>query len=538
MKKIDFTNFKQFKFSISVYLAVLMGLVIAFVATVLMFITFNSVKNLVGEYESESNRLTNYLAAIVTQSISMDVDKKGFKSTKNLINFYRSENLLAYIYIKNNNTDEIVLGKDEYRHNDVQVANVKELSRTIGDYTLYYGVSSKDRVESYLHSLFELVAYALFLIIVIASVAAVIFASIISKPLKDVSSAAKKITDGEFDVKIKKSQFSEIDDLVYSCNEMAFQLNELYSSLELKVQERTIALEAANHKLQETQAMMVHSEKMRSLGELVAGIAHEINNPINFIHGNIMILQNYAKDLIGLIDLYEENNLTIPDDIKKKIEDFKNEIDLDFLRDDINDLIKSCIEGTQRTKNIVLDLKNFSRMEEMVLTQFDIPKEIDTTLNILNNKYKNRITVIKNYHPDTPKIEAYGGQLNQVFMNILDNAQDAMAEAGTLTINTYMVDKNVKIEFIDTGAGIPEENLKRIFDPFFTTKAVGKGTGLGMSISYRVINDHNGTIEVESEVGKGTKFTITLPINHEKKEELSLEEEIIKDLREENGVEQ
>lgn len=538
MKKIDFTNFKQFKFSISVYLAVLMGLVIAFVATVLMFITFNSVKNLVGEYESESNRLTNYLAAIVTQSISMDVDKKGFKSTKNLINFYRSENLLAYIYIKNNNTDEIVLGKDEYRHNDVQVANVKELSRTIGDYTLYYGVSSKDRVESYLHSLFELVAYALFLIIVIASVAAVIFASIISKPLKDVSSAAKKITDGEFDVKIKKSRFSEIDDLIYSCNEMAFQLNELYSSLELKVQERTIALETANHKLQETQAMMVHSEKMRSLGELVAGIAHEINNPINFIHGNIMILQNYAKDLIGLIDLYEENNLTIPDDIKKKIEDFKNEIDLDFLRDDINDLIKSCIEGTQRTKNIVLDLKNFSRMEEMVLTQFDIPKEIDTTLNILNNKYKNRITVIKNYHPDTPKIEAYGGQLNQVFMNILDNAQDAMAEAGTLTINTYMVDKNVKIEFIDTGAGIPEENLKRIFDPFFTTKAVGKGTGLGMSISYRVINDHNGTIEVESEVGKGTKFTITLPINHEKKEELSLEEEIIKDLREENGVEQ
>ncbi len=538
MKKIDFTNFKQFKFSISVYLAVLMGLVIAFVATVLMFITFNSVKNLVGEYESESNRLTNYLAAIVTQSVSMDVDKKGFKSTKNLINFYRSENLLAYIYIKNNNTDEIVLGKDEYRHNDVQVANVKELSRTIGDYTLYYGVSSKDRVESYLHSLFELVAYALFLIIVIASVAAVIFASIISKPLKDVSSAAKKITDGEFDVKIKKSRFSEIDDLIYSCNEMAFQLNELYSSLELKVQERTIALETANHKLQETQAMMVHSEKMRSLGELVAGIAHEINNPINFIHGNIMILQNYAKDLIGLIDLYEENNLTIPDDIKKKIEDFKNEIDLDFLRDDINDLIKSCIEGTQRTKNIVLDLKNFSRMEEMVLAQFDIPKEIDTTLNILNNKYKNRITVIKNYHPDTPKIEAYGGQLNQVFMNILDNAQDAMAEAGTLTINTYMVDKNVKIEFIDTGAGIPEENLKRIFDPFFTTKAVGKGTGLGMSISYRVINDHNGAIEVESEVGKGTKFTITLPINHEKKEELSLEEEIIKDLREENGVEQ
>ena len=134
----------------------------------------------------------------------------------------------------------------------------------------------------------------------------------------------------------------------------------------------------------------------------------------------------------------------------------------------------------------------------------------------MNNKYKNRITVVKNYSPDLPKIEAYGGQLNQVFMNILDNAQDAMKETGTLTINTEKIEDNkVKIEFIDTGSGIPKENLKKVFDPFFTTKPVGKGTGLGMSISYRVIHDHNGTIEVESEVGKGTKFTIILPINHE-----------------------
>ena len=159
----------------------------------------------------------------------------------------------------------------------------------------------------------------------------------------------------------------------------------------------------------------------------------------------------------------------------------------------------------------------------MVLTQFDIPKEIDTTLNILNNKYKNRITVIKNYNEDVPKIEAYGGQLNQVFMNILDNAQDAMGASGTLTINVYRVDTNVKIEFIDTGKGIPKENLSKVFDPFFTTKAVGKGTGLGMSISYRVIKDHNGTIEVESEVGVGTKFTITLPINHVSSEAIDKE---------------
>ncbi|MBQ8476539.1 ATP-binding protein, partial [bacterium] len=328
-------------------------------------------------------------------------------------------------------------------------------------------------------------------------------------------------------IKIEESQFDEINDLVYSYNEMATQLNELYSSLELKVQERTIALEAANYKLKEAQAMMVHSEKMRSLGELVAGIAHEINNPVNFIHGNIMILQNYADDLIGLIDLYSEFDEKLPEDFRAKVESLKKDIDIDFLRGDIKDLIRSCIEGTQRTKNIVLDLKNFSRMEEMVLTQFDIPKEIDTTLNILNNKYKNRITVIKNYSPSVPKIEAYGGQLNQVFMNILDNAQDAIADTGTLIINVDKIDDKVKIEFIDTGSGIAPENLKKVFDPFFTTKAVGKGTGLGMSISYRVIHDHQGTINVESEVGKGTKFTIVLPINHVQQ----TEDDLVKDLQ-------
>ena len=179
--------------------------------------------------------------------------------------------------------------------------------------------------------LFELISYALFWIIAVGVFASICFASIISKPLKEISHAAKKITDGEFDIQLQKSNFAEIDDLIHSCNEMAFQLKELYTSLETKVKERTLALETANHKLQETQAMMVHSEKMRSLGELVAGIAHEINNPINFIHGNIMILQNYAKDLLNLIDLYEANSGAIPEELKAKIESLKNDIDLDYV---------------------------------------------------------------------------------------------------------------------------------------------------------------------------------------------------------------
>ncbi len=427
--------------------------------------------------------------------------------------------MLAYAYIEDNTTNKIVfLDSDKKKTSTYNakynIDSIDPLEYNLSDtYTLYLGVPKSYTYEEYLDKSFKSLLIVLPVFILIGTLIAIIVASIISKPITKLSLAAKKISNGNFDAKLENTNFEEINDLIFSYNEMIFQLNELYQSLELKVQERTIALETANYKLKETQAMMVHSEKMRSLGELVAGIAHEINNPVNFIHGNIMILQNYTEDLLKLIDLYEENNSYFPDEIKTKISALRKQIDIDFLRDDIKDLIRSCIEGTERTKNIVLDLKNFSRMEEMVISQIDIPKEIDTTLNILNNKYKNRITVIKNYAPDLPKIEAYGGQLNQVFMNILDNAQDAMGESGTLTINLSKLNDKVKLEFIDTGSGIPEENLKKVFDPFFTTKPVGKGTGLGMSISYRVISDHKGTINVDSVVGKGTKFTIILPIN-------------------------
>lgn len=536
MKQLNFKGFKNFKLSIAVYLATLMGFIIVAIAIIFVFVTLANVKNLIGEYESDISTLRSRMIIVLAQTINTDIGENNLKNVKEIFNIYKSEGLLKYIYAQDNETGKVILGQDDYdKKEELITPHTKNLSNNFNIYTLHYGIDVNDKYDNYSSTFFELITTALFLIIVVGIATSVLFSSIISKPLLDVSDAAKKITDGDFGIKIQNSNFSEIDKLIYSYNEMAFQLNELYSSLELKVQERTIALETANHKLQETQAMMVHSEKMRSLGELVAGIAHEINNPVNFIHGNIMILQNYVADLFSLIDLYEANNTTIPSEIKEKIEKLKKDIDIEFLRDDVQDLIKSCIEGTERTKNIVLDLKNFSRMEEMVLTQFDIPKEIDTTLNILNNKYKNRITVIKNYAPDTPKIEAYGGQLNQVFMNILDNAQDAMPEIGTLTINTYKDGENVKIEFIDTGSGIPKENLKRIFDPFFTTKTVGKGTGLGMSISYRVINDHHGKIEVESEVGVGTKFTITLPVVH-LKDGLSEEEKMIEDLREDNGV--
>lgn len=531
-----------FNVKLSVYLSMLIILIIIVVVSIFTAYTLFNLKNFASAYESDIYKLRYSISTILVQSLKLDSAKGEFSSTKSIIGLLRKEELLTYSFVKDNRTNEIIFGKDTVDtynklKNDPK-NEVQHLSKKIGNQTVYFGIQSENTMREYYATIIKAMLNIMLLVIAIGILLAITIANLISKPLEQLSKAAKQITDGDFSIKVEKSPFEEVNDLIFSYNQMGFQLNELYSSLELKVQERTIALEQANYKLQETQAMMVHSEKMRSLGELVAGIAHEINNPVNFIHGNIIILQNYVDDLMSLIDLYEANSENFPDDIKQKIKKLKEDIDLDFLRTDINDLIRSCKEGTDRTKNIILDLKNFSRMEERVLTQFDIPKEIDTTLNILNNKLKNRITIVKNYSPDAPKIEAYGGQLNQVFMNIIDNAQDAMQPTGTLTINVYRQDENVKIEFIDTGSGISKENISKVFDPFFTTKAVGKGTGLGMSISYRVIKDHDGTIEIDSEVGKGTKFTITLPINHSEKtqDKLLTDKEIIEEIKEENGV--
>ena len=513
--------------------AILTIILITFTCVVLTLYILLSTNNLRGSYENDIENLKSKFVSIITSTIERELKHNNIKSANKTIEMLKTTNILSYAKLVKEDNENNILNKDELPAN-VGVNDIRFI--TVDKYTLYFAFTQSNKSDTNNLDFLKTVGIILVGFLLLSTWLAFVLSGFISEPLKKLSEAAKRITEGNFDIKINRSNFTEINELIYTYNEMAFQLNELYSSLELKVQERTIALEAANYKLQETQAMMVHSEKMRSLGELVAGIAHEINNPVNFIHGNIMIMQNYADDLIKLIEAYETNDENMPEELKKKIEQIKKEIDLDFLKTDIKDLIGSCIEGTQRTKNIVLDLKNFSRMEEMVLTQFDIPKEIDTTLNILNNKYKNRITVIKNYASDLPKIEAFGGQLNQVFMNILDNAQDAMGDNGTLTINAFREHQKVRIEFIDNGKGIPQENLKKVFDPFFTTKAVGKGTGLGMSISYRVINDHNGTINVESEVGKGTKFIIVLPINHEDANKISMEDEIIRDLREENGV--
>lgn len=352
--------------------------------------------------------------------------------------------------------------------------------------------------------------------LVFGMIASYFMTKMLLNPLEQLIKGAKELAGGNLSHRLEKAKYEEINDLVDSYNSMADSLQSLYNNLENKVQERTRELEIANLEIKNAQAMMVHSEKMRSLGQLVAGITHEINNPINFIHGNLIHLKNYTKALFELIDLYQALEGDLNEEQKKQLKDLKEQIELDFIQEDLPMLIKSCQEGTERTKNIILDLKNFSRLDEMVVNNIDLVKEIDTTLNILHNKIKGSIEVVKEYEDNLPTVEGYGGQLNQVFMNILDNACYAAKDGGKIYIRLKKIGESVIMEFEDTGSGMTEEQAKKIFEPFFTTKPVGEGTGLGMSISYTVIQNHHGTITVNSEVGKGTSFRIELPIKMKK----------------------
>jgi two-component system, NtrC family, sensor kinase len=267
--------------------------------------------------------------------------------------------------------------------------------------------------------------------------------------------------------------------------------------------------------LNAAQEQLVQSEKMASLGQLAAGIAHEINNPIGYVHSNLGTLQEYTNNLFGLIECYESiihGATNITSDRKAELDQRKRTIEYDFLVHDLPQLLNESREGIDRVKRIVNDLKDFSRADRIESwSLYDLHRGLDSTIGIVWNELKYKATVNKEYGT-LPLIECVPSQLNQVFMNILVNAGQSIDEKGTISILTGTRDDSVFIEVADTGKGIPPEILGRIFDPFFTTKPVGKGTGLGLSISYGIVRKHNGEITVESKVDTGTTFRITLPV--------------------------
>ena len=310
----------------------------------------------------------------------------------------------------------------------------------------------------------------------------------------------------------------EVELLRAVCDQLAIAISQaqLYAQSQDSARlakEQTQQLEQALQELQQTQTQLIQTEKMSSLGQMVAGIAHELNNPTSFIHGNITHAQEYIQNLMDLVQLYQQEypNPT------PQIQDFLEQMDFDFITVDLPKLLKSMKMGTERISQMVVSLRNFSRLDEAEVKDVDLHEGIDNTLLILSNRLKQGITVIKQYGI-LPLIECYPAQLNQVFMNIIGNAIDALIERNEIlnkqiTITTKVVDNGkIKVQIGDNGFGIPPKIKAKIFDPFFTTKKVGQGTGLGLSICYKIVQKHQGNIEVNSQMGSGCEFVITLPV--------------------------
>ncbi|MDY0094333.1 MAG: HAMP domain-containing protein, partial [Candidatus Vecturithrix sp.] len=354
---------------------------------------------------------------------------------------------------------------------------------------------SFERVTTFLKEIqYQVLGLALF-IVVLSIIVSRFLVNTISRPIETLAEGTRRIARGDLTQEVHIRTPGEIGELADSFNHMMHDLQESRRELELwaqtlenRVRERTHEIEEKNQRLTELiekmkriQEQLVHSEKMASLGQLVAGIAHEINNPVNFISSNITPLKNYVGEIKTLINLYDQK-CALPDHARNEVEQYKTNIDFIFLIEDLDDLLDDMETGANRIKRIVQDLRNFSRLDEAELKVIDVHESLNTTLNLLGHLYEKRITVHKQYG-NIPLLECYAGQLNQVFMNILANAAQACPDKGNVWITTGSDATHTIISIRDDGKGISEETLPKIFDPFFTTKDVGEGTGLGLSIS-------------------------------------------------------
>ena len=380
----------------------------------------------------------------------------------------------------------------------------------------------------------EIIAFSIGLSVIAATLLAILTTRAITQPLTGLTAVAHQVLqEANLTLQAPVTTEDEIGLLASSFNQLTQwashyvqKLEQSRQILEQRVSERTEEILYKNQQLlqahdqlnqtlqnlQQSQAQLIQTEKMSSLGQMVAGVAHEINNPISFIYGNLNYLEEYVRDLIDLVHLYQQQYPNPAESIRAKTET----IDFDFLADDLPKVLASMRLGAERICQMVLSLRNFSRLDESEVKNVDLREGIDSTLLILNNRLRDKITVVKQYG-DLHLIECYPAQLNQVFMNILSNAIDALlAQAESekqIAIKTDTIAPNrIQVRIRDSGPGIPSEVKHKIFDPFFTTKPVGQGTGLGLSICYQIVEKHQGQIEVVSQPGEGTEFIITLPI--------------------------
>jgi signal transduction histidine kinase len=338
----------------------------------------------------------------------------------------------------------------------------------------------------------------------------------ISVPVLALRDAADKVGKGDLTQRVVNRSGDEIGELATAFNKMVTDLEKAREERNKANRDLAIANDALNQTvsdLKATQDQLIQAEKMASLGQLTAGIAHEINNPINFVSANIQPLKDDLKDILEIVRVYEKViKEHLPEKEANEVQQIRENIKIDTTLKEVNDLLKGMEEGAKRTSEIVKGLRNFSRLDQNVFLSANINESLDSCLVLLHNSYKNRIKIERQFGT-IPEVDCLPGQINQVFMNILSNAIQAIPDEGTIFVKTWHVDGMVKISIRDTGTGMTEDVQKKIFDPFFTTKGVGKGTGLGMSISFGIIQKHNGKIELFSKPGAGTEFIITIPVN-------------------------
>ena len=357
----------------------------------------------------------------------------------------------------------------------------------------------------------QIVASSMLSSVLFAVILATWLSRAIVNPLRATTQVAQQVTqDSNFDLQAPVTTTDEVGILAEALNQLILRVKELLAEQQAA-----------------TAQTLIQSEKMSSLGQMLAGVAHEINNPINFIYGNLAPITDYINGLLELIHSYEAELCQASPEAQARIQAKTAEIELDFIEEDLPNLLQSMQMGTERTRQMVLSLRSFSRIDDATAHAVDLHDCINSTLLLLNNRIKKGVQITSDYG-ELPKIEGYGGSLYQVFMNLLSNALDALdervkvwnsspeleAEAQPqITITTQRLGSNIQVQIADNGEGISPENLSKIFDIYFTTKPTGVGTGLGLAISREIIlNKHHGDMICQSQVGEGTEFTITLPI--------------------------